>query len=57
MEITELPKEVKSKLGEVIELWAENVLNGKPKILGIAVFSSLEKMLIDKTNEINKLFE
>jgi hypothetical protein len=52
----ELSEKIKTKLGEVIQLWAEEHLDGKPAILGYAVYTSLEKTLIEKTEEINKRF-
>jgi hypothetical protein len=51
-----LSEAVKEKLGEAIELWAEDVLPGRPAILGVAAFSSLEQSLLETQAEIEKLF-
>lgn len=52
----ELSEAVKKKLAEVVELWAEDNLPGRPAILGYAVFSSLERELLKKQGEIEKEF-
>lgn len=52
----ELSTEVKSKLAEAIELWAEENLPGRPSILGYAVFSTMEKALLEKQKEIEEHF-
>jgi hypothetical protein len=54
--IKKLPVNIEEKLGEVIEEWAEIYLPGKPALLGTAVYFSMEKLLIDKTNEIIEKF-
>lgn len=55
MEI-KLSEQVKEKLSEVIKLWADEHLIGKPEILLNAVYFSLEAKLIEKTKEINEVF-
>ena len=52
----ELSKEVKEKLAEAVELWAEEHLIGKPAILANAIFMSLEKVMIEKEIEIKNTF-
>lgn len=52
----ELSEAVKVKLGEAVELWAEENLPGRPAILGYAVFTSLEKELLKKQQEIETTF-
>ena len=41
----ELTDQVKEKLADAVELWAIDVLPGKPAILATAVFFALEKTL------------
>ena len=52
----ELDQEVKEKLCEVIKLWADKHLIGKPEILLNALYFSLEAKLIEKTKEIDEKF-
>ena len=52
----EISQAVKDKLAEVIEMWADEVLNGKPAVLANAIYFSMEKHLQDKTNEISEKF-
>lgn len=49
----ELEENVKEKLAEAVELWADENLIGKPAILANAIYLSLEKVLIDKAKEIH----
>jgi len=51
-----ISKEIEDKLGDVVELWAEEVLPGRPSILGVAMFENLKTLLINKTEEIEKTF-
>ena len=57
MKIVELPENVKNKLEEAVELWAEEYLEGKPRILGAGIYFSLEKCLIEQTNKIFETFK
>jgi len=52
----ELSKEVKAKLSDAIQLWAEENLPGRPGILGYAVYSSVEQCLLEKQKEIEETF-
>jgi len=52
----ELKENVKEKLAEAVELWADENLIGKPAILANAIYFSLEKVLIDKAKEIQEKF-
>jgi hypothetical protein len=51
-----LSEAVESKLGEVVELWAEEHLPGRPAILGCAVYASLADELLKKQKEIEDKF-
>ena len=48
---------VKEKLAEAVELWADENLIGKPAVLANAVYFLLEKTLIEKTKEIQETFK
>lgn len=52
----ELKENVKEKLAEAVELWADENLIGKPAILANAIYFSLEKVLIEKQKEIHEKF-
>ena len=52
-----IPIEVQEKLEEAVELWAEEYLEGKPRILGAGIYFSLEKCLIEQTNKIFEAFK
>ena len=52
----ELSENVKAKLGEAIEAWAEENLPGRPALLGYAVYSSVEQELLKKQAEIEERF-
>ena len=54
--MTELSNAVKEKLGEALQLWADENLPGRPAILGYAVYSSVEKTLLEKQQEIEERF-
>jgi hypothetical protein len=56
MEEIGLSEQVKGKLGETVELWADENLIGKPAILANALYMSLEKVMIEKQKEIKKTF-
>jgi len=51
-----LAEDVKQKLAEAVELWANENLIGKPAILANAVYFSLENVLIQKQKEIHEKF-
>ena len=51
-----LSEAVKEKLGEAIQLWADENLPGRPAILGYAVYSSVEQELLKKQKEIEERF-
>lgn len=53
----EISQKVKYKMAEVIEMWAEENLEGKPAILANATYFGICKYLQDKTNEINEEFK
>lgn len=52
----ELKENVKEKLAEAVELWADENLIGKPAVLANAIYFSLEKVLIEKAKEIQEKF-
>jgi len=52
----DLSKQVKEKLAEAIQLWADENLPGRPSILGYAVYSSVESELLRKQKEIEEEF-
>jgi hypothetical protein len=52
----ELSASVKAKLGEAIQEWSDENLPGRPNILGYMVYSSVEKTLLEKQEEIEKTF-
>ena len=52
----ELSEKVKTKLSEAIQEWADEVLPGRPAILGYAVFSKMERTLIAETEEVERVF-
>jgi len=49
-------KNIKEKLGEVIELWADIYLVGKPAILANAVYFNMEQKLMELTKNISDIF-
>jgi len=51
-----LPKKVEDKLAEAVELWADEFLQGRPTLLGSAMYFSLEKKMLEKANEIEEKF-
>ena len=51
-----LSKQVEEKLGEAIELWADEILPGRPAILGAAVFSTIKRTLLEAQNKIEESF-
>jgi len=53
----EISQKVKDKMAEVIEIWAEETLDGKPAILANATYFGMCKALQDKTDEINEKFQ
>ena len=54
---TELKEEVKTKLAEAVELWADENLNGKPALLANAMYFGLESAMIKKADEITETFK
>jgi hypothetical protein len=52
----ELKESVKEKLSDVVNLWAEDNLIGKPALLASAVYFALEKELLRKQKEIEDTF-
>ena len=52
----ELTDQVKEKLGDAVELWAVDVLPGKPAILATAVFFALESTLKSEQEKIMEKF-
>jgi len=54
--IKKLPENIKEKLRDLIEEWAEIYMNGKPQILIPGIFHNIDKLLLDKTNEIIETF-
>lgn len=54
--ITELKEDIKAKLAEAVELWANENLVGKPGVLANAMYFGLEREMLKKANEINALF-
>ena len=52
----ELSNEVKHKLEEVVEVWADDHLDGRPAILASGVYFQLEKKLREQTEKIEKTF-
>lgn len=53
----ELSIKIKEKLSEVVDMFAEENLQGKPVILGYIVYQALEKALMQKWTEINTEFK
>ena len=51
-----LSEEVRAKLAEAVQLWADENLPGCPAILGYAVYSSVESELLKKQKEIEETF-
>lgn len=52
----ELSDNVKQKLSEAVEAWADENLEGKPVILGYAVYHILEQTMLKQQEEIEKNF-
>ena len=52
----ELSEEIKTKLAEAVELFADEYLDGKPAILANMIYFSLETEMINKIKEINMRF-
>ena len=53
----EISQKVKDKIAEVIELWADETLDGKPAILANATYFGLVKDLQKRTDEICESFK
>ena len=52
----ELTEDVKEKLAEAVEVWADKNLIGKPAILANALYYSLEKKMIEEVEKIEETF-
>jgi hypothetical protein len=52
----EISQNVKDKIAEAIELWADETLDGKPLLLATATYYTMCEVLQKKTNEINEQF-
>jgi len=52
----ELSENVKQKLSEAIEAWADENLVGKPFIVANAVFWAMEKELLNQQAKIEETF-
>ena len=50
----DLSDDVRDKLAQAIELWADENLVGRPAILGPAVFFSMKETLLKKQAEIEE---
>jgi hypothetical protein len=48
----ELSLQVKEKLSEAVDIFAQENLTGKPVVLGYIVYQALEKTLIQRWKEI-----
>jgi len=53
----ELKENVKQKLAEAIELWADENLVGKPALLANCIYIQLEKTFIEQVEKINETFK
>ena len=53
----ELSLQVKEKLSEAVDIFAQENLVGKPVVLGYIVYQALEKTLIQRWKEINAEFK
>ena len=52
----EISQAVKDKLAEALELWADEILPGKPAILANAVYFTVVRTLQEETDKINSAF-
>lgn len=52
----ELAENVKQKLAEAVDLWANENLGGKPALLATCMFFSLEKEMINQAEKIKETF-
>ena len=52
----ELSENVKQKLSDAVEAWADENLEGKPALLANAMYFRLEKEIIKGQEEIEKTF-
>lgn len=52
-----LSENVDKKLQDLIVLWADEYMIGKPEILIAGVYHNVKKFLEDKTENINKTFK
>ena len=53
----ELSEGLESKLGGLVEAWADEYLDGRPMIYGMCVYAALEKTLKDQTEKVLKSFD
>lgn len=52
----ELSENVKQKLSDAVEAWADENLVGKPAILANVMYFNLEKTMIEQQEEIEETF-
>lgn len=57
MSIKELSKEMDTALCDLVQCFADDYLDGKPAVLASAIYYSVQKLLLDKANEINEKFK
>lgn len=51
-----MDEDIKQKLCEAVELWADRYLTGKPALLANMIYFSLEESFLKKIQEINENF-
>ena len=54
--VTELPENIREKLAEAVELWADKELIGKPALLANCIYIALEKEFIRNINKVGEQF-
>jgi len=52
----ELSENVKQKLSDAVEAWADENLEGKPQVLAYALYYNLEQAMIRQQEDIEKTF-
>lgn len=52
----ELSDNVKQKLADAVEAWADEHLEGKPAILANAMYFSIEKKMLEEQEKIEETF-
>ena len=53
----ELSETVRAKLAEVVELWADENLAGKPALLANCMFITLKSKMLEQAKEISETFK